>query len=289
MASGVDSPAEPLPGSDAPLQQAPFSIERLEEFARELAASQSVVESHPAESHLWQRFESNAVALEAAYKAIAAAVAQGEEITPGTDWLLDNFYIVREQLAEIRVDLPQRFYRELPKLSAGELAGHPRIYSLAVEIITHTDNTLDDAILTRFLKAYQELVPLTMGEVWAAPIMLRLGLVENLRRLADRIVDTQEHRRCADAWADEIIDNRPADSIGFLAERTKSSRKIASPLVAHLDQRFRDQGHDLAVCWHWLEQHLADHGESIEEVTIMNITVRPAIKSRRAMQSPACG
>ena len=96
--------------------------------------------------------------------------------------------------------------------------------------------------------------------------MLRLGLVENLRRLADRIVDTQEHRRCANAWADEIIDNRPADSIGFLAERTKSPQKIASPLVAHLDQRFRDQGHDLAVCWHWLDQHLADQGESIEEV-----------------------
>ena len=252
--------------SSAPLQEAPFSLEHLEAHARSLAARHSVVPSHPDEAKLWDRFESNSESLEAAYDAIVAAVGEGEEITPGAEWLLDNFYVVREHLIEIREDLPRRFYRELPKLARGPLAGYPRVYALALEIIAHTDSTLDETTLTRFIKAYQEVTPLGMGEVWAVPIMLRLGLVENLRRLADSIIETQFHRRCGEAWADEIIEQRPDDPPGLLAQRTKHLPALAAPLVAHLDQRFRDQGHDLSVCWHWLQQHITDRGGSIDEI-----------------------
>ncbi len=267
--NAADSP-EAIPlfllDSTAPLQEAPFSLEHLETHARALAARHAIVPSHHKDAELWQRFESNRESLEAAYDQIVAAVGNGEEITPGAEWLLDNFYVVREQLTEITQDLPQRFYRELPKLAGGVLAGSPRVYALAIEIIAHTDSTLDEPMLARFIKAYQEITPLSMGEVWAVPIMLRLGLVENLRRLADSIVETQCHRRCAEAWADEIIENQPDNAPGLLAERTRHLPTLAAPLVAHLDQRFRDQGHDLSVCWHWLHEHLADRGGSIDEI-----------------------
>jgi len=231
-----------------PLQEAPFSMEHLEAHARALAGQHAVVPSHPKEAELWDRFEANRAALETAFEAIVAAVQAEEEITPGAEWLLDNFYVVREQLSEIREDLPRRFYHELPKLARGRLAGYPRVYALALEIIAHTDSTLDESTLTRFIKAYEEIAPLGMGEVWAVPIMLRLGLVENLRRLADRIVETQSHRRCGEAWADEIIDDRPVDPPAMLAERARELPILPSPLVAHLDRRFRDQGHDLSAC-----------------------------------------
>ncbi len=250
----------------APLQAAPFSLEHLEAHARSLAAQHTVVASHPKQSELCNRFESNCEALESTYNEIVAAVAAEEEITPGAEWLLDNFYVVREQLNEIREDLPRQFYRELPKLARGALAGYPRGYALALEIIAHTDSTLDEATLTRFIKAYQEITPLSMGEVWAVPIMLRLGLVENLRRLADSIIETQFHRRCGEAWADEIIEQRPKDPPGLLAERTGHLPTLAPQLIAHLDRRFRDQGHDLALCWHWLHQHITDHGGSIDDI-----------------------
>lgn len=262
----VDEP-EPELTSDigAPLRAAAYSVEHLEEHGRSLAGLHRVLARHRDEQRLWKRFEANGNALDDAYASIVKAVGEGDEITPGAEWLLDNFYVVRDQLREIREDLPRRYYRELPKLMDGQLAGYPRVYALVVEIIAHTDSALDEATLVRFLMAYQQSTPLTMGELWAVPIMLRLALVENLRRLADRIVETQLHRRRADSWAEEIIDKKHADPSRMLAERT-GDREMPSPLIARMVQRFRDQGHDLSLCWHWLEQKLADKGGAIEEV-----------------------
>jgi hypothetical protein len=46
--------------------------------------------------------------------------------------------------------------------------------------------------LRRFVRAYQQTPPLTIGELWAVAITLRPALVENLRRLAARIVTARE-------------------------------------------------------------------------------------------------
>ncbi|MBS0207994.1 MAG: glycosyl transferase family 36 [Planctomycetes bacterium] len=247
------------------LRDAPFSIEHLEEHARALAAAHGTTATHRDQRRMWREFESNSAILESVYNTIVAAARSGQEITPGSEWLLDNFYIVREQLREIREDLPRRFYNELPKLSAGPMAGAPRVYSLARELAAHTDSAIDAAMLTRFIQAYQEIMPLTIGEMWAIPIMLRLALVENLRRLADRLRETHQHRHCANAWADAIVEERPTDPPQYLSKQTRQSKRLAAPLVAQLVQRFRDQGHDLSTCWHWLEQRLVDEGASIEE------------------------
>jgi cyclic beta-1,2-glucan synthetase len=258
--------AEFFADSSCPIRAAPYSVEHLEEHVRAIAAQHSVAAEHENEQRLWRQFDANVHSLEESYAAIVAAVHDGEQITPGAEWLLDNFYIVRDQLREIREDLPRRFYRELPKLTAGPLAGFPRVYSLALEIVAHTDSALDAATLARSIKAYQEARPLTMGEVWAVPIMLRLALVENLRRLADRIQETQAHRRQADTWANQIIEERPSDPAALLAQHTAQHPRLPPPLISQLVERFRDQGHDLAECWHWLERRLSQEGVSIEEL-----------------------
>lgn len=248
-----------------PIRDVPFSLEHLEEHARNLAAQHTEVPLRDS-NILWRQFEFNSGALENAYQEIVAFVQANEEVALGAEWLLDNFYVVREQLAEIRDDLPKRFYRELPKLRSGAFAGYPRVYALAVEVIAHTDSALDEALLLRFLKAYQEVATLTMGELWAVPIMLRLGLVENLRRLAERIVDAQRHRACADTWTNEILEKPLGNAAALLAEKTALMADLPPPLIAHMVKRFRDQGHDLSGCWHWLEQRLTSTGLAIEEL-----------------------
>src|SRR5262249_5298546 len=120
---------------------------------------------------------------------------------PDAEWLLDNFHIIEETLREVRQDLPRGYYRKLPKLADGPLAGLPRVYALSAELIAHTDSALDETNITRFVQAYQEVVPLTTGELWAVPIMLRLGLLENLRRLADQMVHTWGERQKAEVLA----------------------------------------------------------------------------------------
>src|SRR4030095_8475275 len=122
--------------------------------------------------------------------------------SPAPEWLLNNFHIVEEQIREIQEDLPPGFYRELPKLASGELQDYPRVYALAWEFVAHTDSRIELETLGGFVRAYQRVQPLTIGELWALAISLRLVLVENLRRLAESVSARGVARDDADAVAD---------------------------------------------------------------------------------------
>ena len=152
---------------------------------------------------------------------------------PDAEWLIDNFYIVEEQLREIHDDLPRRYYRELPKSAFGE----PRVYSLAVELVTHTDSVLDEESVVRFVSEFQSIAPLSMGEVWAVPIMLRLVLTENLRRIAAQMLSGHASERKASQiigeWLDgtrvSSIELSPIEELGSLIfhdDRQASTRRI---------------------------------------------------------------
>jgi cyclic beta-1,2-glucan synthetase len=144
-----------------------------------------------------ERFESNHRFIAAAYQTIADAVRHGDAISSAAEWVIDNYHIIEEQLREIREDLPRRFYDELPKLEHGNWAGFPRIYDLAHELVVHTDSSLNQDLIVSFVQAYQRTADLTSGEIWAIPIMLRLVLVENLRRLCAHILVSRDLREQA--------------------------------------------------------------------------------------------
>src|SRR4029079_9654733 len=164
---------------EKPFQAEFFSVERLEQYAQTLAAEHKTV-TRKGRAQLLPRLEDNGRKLEAAYKALVNALREGRAISPAAEWLVDNYHIVEEQLREIREDLPKSYYHELPKLASGELAGYPRIYAVALALIVHTDSRLDTNTLRRFIIAYQQNAPLSIGELWAVAITLRVALVENL-------------------------------------------------------------------------------------------------------------
>src|SRR6185295_17586215 len=101
--------------------------------------------------------------------------------------------------------LPPNYYRQLPKLSEGPLAGYPRIYGIAWAITAHTDSAVTLDHLIRFVNSYQRVAPLTIGELWAMAVTLRITLVENLRRLAQASIRRNQEQERADAIADEIL------------------------------------------------------------------------------------
>ena len=145
------------------------------------------------------RLRDNESVLLAAYRAIAAATGEGRAISPAAEWLLDNYHLVEEQIREIREDLPPSFYRLLPKLGNGPFNGYPRVLGVAWAFVAHTDSRFDPETLRCFVRAYQRVQPLTIGELWAVAITLRIVLVENLRRAAARIVSSRAARQEADA------------------------------------------------------------------------------------------
>ncbi|MEP7147719.1 MAG: hypothetical protein ABI857_02435, partial [Acidobacteriota bacterium] len=167
---------------DEPIRGELYSAERLEQFAASIAHEHGAVDQPKRFQKLRPRLEDNGKVLLDAYYSLTNAIRDERAVSPAAEWLVDNFHIVEEQLREIHEDLPAAYYRELPKLKNGEFAGYPRVYAVAMAIIAHTDSRLEAEVLERFLRAYQVVTPLTIGELWAIAITLRIVLVENLRR-----------------------------------------------------------------------------------------------------------
>ena len=225
-----------------------------------------------------------------AYRVLARAIKDERAITPAAEWLVDNFPIVDEQLREIRDDLPPDYYRELPKLAEGHLAGYPRVLGLAWAYIAHTDSRFDPESLRRMVRAYQGVEPLTIGELWAIAISLRILLVENLRRLAEQIVRSRAARQKADELADSLL-GLGKDSPEVAAASLRRLSRTALPTAARVQlfQRLRDQDPAVTPALRWLEELLAAEGTTAEETVrlehqrqaTMNVTVRNVITSMR--------
>ena len=224
------------------LREEILSIERLEEHARSLAAAQGISHQPGFRRSLGARLRNNEKALLAAYRSIARAVDEGRAITPAAEWVLDNFHVVEEQIREIREDLPSGFYRQLPKLAEGPFAGLPRVFGIAWAYIAHTDSRFEPESLRRFVRAYQTLEPLTIGELWAVAITLRVVMVENLRRVAQRIVISRAARQEADALADRLlgVNGQTVDHQALERWRRRSG-PFTPAFAVQLVHRLRDQ------------------------------------------------
>ena len=267
-----------------------FSVERLEQHAQTLAAAQAVTDT-PRRGHAVQpRIAENGHVLLASYRVLAGAIKDERSITPAAEWLVDNFPIVDEQLREIRDDLPPDYYRELPKLAGGPLEGYPRVLGLAWAYIAHTDSRFDPESLRRMVRAYQEVEPLTIGELWAIAISLRILLVDNLRRLAEQIVRSRAARQKADELADSLLGlGKDSPEVAASALRRLSRAALSTAARVQLFQRLRDQDPAVTPALRWLEELLAAQETTAEETVrlehqrqaTMNVTVRNVITSMR--------
>src|SRR5664280_711349 len=274
---------------DAPILAELFSVERLEQHAQTLAAAQAITDTPRHGRPVGPRIAENGRVLLDAYRILAQAIKDERSITPAAEWLVDNFPIVDEQLREIRDDLPPDYYRELPKLAAGHLDGYPRVMGLAWAYIAHTDSRFDPESLRRMVRAYQAVEPLTIGELWAIAISLRILLVENLRRLAEEIVHSRADRQRADELADRLLGlGADGPEIGPTSRRL-SAAALPTAARVQLFQRLRDQDPAVTPAVRWLEDLLASQGTTAEEVVrmehqrqaTMNVTVRNVIMSMR--------
>lgn len=180
-------------------------------------------------------------------------------IMPAGEWLLDNYYLIEEQIRNVRQHLPPSFGKGLPSLTSPQLC--PRIYDIATEAIVHGDGRWDIASLTSYLNAYQQVTPLTLGEVWALPGMLRLALIENLRRVSIEVVQAQQERSLADMWITrmtECAEKAPADLIMVIADMARARPPLSSAFVAEMVRRLHGHGIALALPLSWVEQRLAE-------------------------------
>ncbi len=258
----TSAPPDPLIAtlsSEEPIRAELYGLEHLEAHARALThVCAPAVRGTPPDA-LLRRFRENGRALTRTHAEIVVA-SRKEALGADAEWLLDNYHIIEETLREVRHDLPRGFYHELPKVGAGPFRGLPRVYALSVELIAHTDSSLDETNITRFVQAYQTHTPLTIGELWAVPIMLRVGLLENLRRLAGRMLHTRSERQKAEQWAAHLLGPKGREPWPAGPETW------TDPCVVHVLRALRDRGLEATAAIDWLEQGVGRCGHAAADV-----------------------
>ena len=248
-----------------------LGAEHLSERAREVAAGQRVADTarrrQGRRAPLLAGLDDTRLVLAAAHARLAAAAEVGVDVGPAGEWLLDNNHVVLEHLRQVREGLPPGYYRELPLLASGPLAGYPRVYELATTLISHTEAFVDTEGLGLVVEAFQRVAPLRIGELWALPAMLGLALLESVRRMALRTVDRLDELAEAQRWAAriELAGEGNAATLGAaLADFMADPPTLTPEFVSEFLQRLRPARGALPPLV-WLENWIAEESISAEE------------------------
>ncbi|MEO8159206.1 MAG: glycosyltransferase family 2 protein, partial [Betaproteobacteria bacterium] len=253
---------------EQPLRSELLSADQMEQYGKTLAAAHRLAQGR-GRDQLLARLAANEEILISVSNLLTSAVTANRRITPAGEWLLDNFYLIEEQIFTAKRHFPKRYSRELPRLARGPSTGFPRVYDLALQTISHGDGRVDPESLSRFISAYQTITALKLGELWAIPIMLRLALIENLRRVAVRVAAGIIDRNLADSWADqmtEIADKDPKSLILVIADMARSSPPMTTAFVSEFARRLQGQSAALALPLTWIEQLLSESDQTIEQL-----------------------
>jgi cyclic beta-1,2-glucan synthetase len=126
--------------------------------------------------------------LDEAHRYFRGITNQKEALTYASEWVLDNYYIIRQAIQQIEEDLPFGYFNQLPRLENSSYQGFPRIYAIARDILAYQHYLLDPIELESVLIQCQDNITLTMGELWALPIFLRYGLIEFLAQTLIEVI-----------------------------------------------------------------------------------------------------
>jgi cellobiose phosphorylase len=264
---------------ERPLRAELFSISQLEKHARSIAGWHRIVPPSGSvrvgmsfrrlSNQLLPRLAENEEVFADEYEQILSALKSGRRITPAAEWFIDNYYLIEEQIRTARTHLPRGYSYELPQLANGASAGLPRVYDIALELISHVDGRVDIESVRAFVASYETVSPLRLGELWAIPIMLRMALLENLRRVMQRQAagrhDSERAGRMVERML-EVAATEPGKLVLALADIVRENPPLTSEFVAEFASRLRGSGAALSLPVNWLEQRLAEQERTMEQV-----------------------
>ncbi len=281
--------------TEAPFRAELYSNAQMEQHGARVAKSHAIVKDKQPDRVL-SRLDDNEETILEVHSVLVAAVTEKLPIAPASEWFLDNFYLIKEQIVLARKHLPKQYSQTLPILAKGKSEGLPRVYDIALEIIAHNDGRVDVNNVSTFIKGYQSEKKLTLGELWAVPIMLRLGILENIRRIATHVAADRADKNLATFWSNRLLDivqKKPTDIIIVLADMAKADINYTSAFVAEFIRCLQGKGQNLAIPLTLLEQTLLERGTSSEELIIAEnqkqatdqVSIRNSIESIRLIKN----
>ncbi len=257
--------------ADELLRSELFSSKQMRQHGKTIAGAHKLGTGRTS-NQLLKRLTDNEGVLFEVRNILTNAIKDNRRITPAEEWFLDNFYLIEEQIRTARKHLPKVYSRELPHLADGPSANFPRVYDIAQEMISHGDGRVDSKTISLFLASYQAVTVLKLGELWAIPIMLRLALIENIRRIAVRISNDRANRNIADYWASKMTATAQKDPKNLfleIADMARSDPPMVGAFIAEISRQLQGQGPALALPLTWIEQRLSEYGQTIK--TFVNL------------------
>ena len=297
----TSAPAAACPALDAECRWDDAGALRGEILVSEalVAHAAALAEAHgvPSQTHspgrLWRRFEAVERQINEAYAILTGRLRDGKDPSPAEEWLLENSHVVQDQIREIREDLPRGYRHELPRIANGVMRGHPRVYALCLDYLRHADARLELGSLSDYVQSYQSKRPLTIGELWAVPIMLRLGLLLTVGALAAEEARSGVRDR-ADTWAARLLSARqtPLELSSVLVSLERSEPELDGTFLVQLARRLRESDDAaLGVAFDWIALKSQKLGATPEELARVQhlrqaadqVSVGNAITSMRAV------
>lgn len=247
-----------------------LNTEELERHAVDIARKHLVGKKSRVYYSLEARMNNNFRFITSVYKSSNEYMNRAKRVTPAVEWLLDNFYIIEEQVKEIRQNLSRQYYYRLPSLKSGTLKGYPRVYAIALELVSHTDGRFDEKLLISFVSAYQSYAILSSGELWAIPIMVRMALIEHIRHICEGIMQSQQQWNKAEKLADMLLsqkDKKPEELLAITKEYNKLMEKITPSFGEHLLNRLMKHGLEIAPIIRYFDERLLEQHTTSESIT----------------------
>ncbi len=247
-----------------------LNSEELERHAVSIAKRHMIAKGSKVQFSLENRMNRNFKIISSAYLSLNEYVKDRKRVTPASEWLLDNFYIVEEQVKEIRQNLSKKYYLQLPRLKNSPVRGYPRVYAIALELVSHTDGRFDEKALVSFITAYQSQALLSSGELWAIPLMIRMALIEHIKYVCEKIMLSQQQWCIAERLAEQLLINKngtPEELLDIAKESMKSMERITPSFGEHLLNMLKRHGLEIAPIIHYIDERLSEQQTNGENIT----------------------
>jgi hypothetical protein len=195
--------------------------------------------------------------IEAAHTDLSEALGLGHTPAPAAAWFLDNAYLIRSHLAEIRTDLPREYRKML--WDSGPASARPRVYRLAQDLIQKSQGSLNEPAIIAHLQESQIKEPLRIAELWSFPLFLRMAIIEHLAALATSVACSQRCREAAQLWADRLTAaaRRGTEVFNRMLARMESEDYVrAHHFLMVLAEQLQGEENSFASVQHWIEERL---------------------------------
>ncbi|ADL50417.1 glycosyltransferase 36 [Clostridium cellulovorans 743B] len=246
-------------------------MDRLENHALDISQNFSETKEANSKQAIRKLLDESYKEIIKGYEYIDKDVRDKKEVIPASQWLLDNLYLIEKEYKDIKFKTPNFFYKRLPVLTKGELAGFPRVYQIAASIVAYTEGKICKGSIESFINAYQEITTLTSCELWALPIMLKVALIKNISIVTRQMAFAQKEKKIGDSIADELVIYSDDEE---RINKTLNSIDIENPLSSHFIERvlktLRDNGCENPRIYKWFDEALDRQGDNAERMILID-------------------